>query len=499
MALPLLPLLLLLTSLLLLKYHIDHRRRTSKPKLPPGPPRLPIIGNLHLLHRPLHRLLSQFSNKYGPLMFLQLGVHPAIVISSAEMAKKFIKNHDQDCCSRPSVSFLNKLSFGGADIAFAPYGEQWRELRKICSHEIFSLKKVSSFRTLREEEIEHCISSISDLAAENIPVNLTDIIISLGANMVTRIALGRSYHNNGNKMHEILQEMHSISRSFFVADFFPRFGWIDVVSGLDARVEKFIKKLDDIFEEVISEHLDPVRPKSEGAEDILDTMLGLLKDPTNNFTMNNVKGVLMDIFVGGTDTPSLILEWAMAELIRNPQIMKKAQDEVRSVVKSKGKVEETDIQHLHYFKMILKEILRLYPPGPLLIPNEALRGFKVDEYDIQPKTRIIINAWAIGREATYWERPEEFFPERFINNSIDTKGQDFQLIPFGSGRRMCPGMNMGMTLVEIALANLLYAFNWDLIQGMSKEDIDLEEFKGSTLKKMNPLILMASRYTLMQG
>lgn len=185
----------------------------------------------------------------------------------------------------------------------------------------------------------------------------------------------------------------------------------------------------------------------------------------------------------------------MAELIRNPQIMKKAQDEVRSVVKSKGKVEETDIQHLHYFKMILKETLRLYPPGPLLIPNEVKIGFKVDEYDIQPKTRIVINAWAIGREATYWEKPEEFFPERFINNSIDTKGQDFQLIPFGSGRRMCSGMNMGMAFMEIALANLLYAFNWDLIQGMSKEDIDLVEFKGSTLKKKNPLILMASRHT----
>lgn len=431
-------------------------------------------------------------------MHLQLGIHPAVVISSAEMAEQFLKIHDIDCSNRPCSTLFQKLSYGCNDMTFSPHGERWRQLRKISTQELLSVKKISSFQTLLDEEIDRLVSSIAELAAASAPVNFTEVLISFTTGVVTRMAFGRSYSHEDGRRHEMLLDFQSITGSFFVADFLPQFGWVDAVRGLRAEVDRFFTKLDDFYEQVIGEHLDAVSRKSEHrAEDILDTLLHMLQDPTMKITMNNVKGLLMNIYLGGTETTSAVVEWAMTELIRNPEIMKKAQVEVRRIVGRKGKIEMEDTQHLHYLKMILKETLRLHPPGPLILDREVIGGFEVDGYEIQPKTRIIVNAWAISRDAAYWERPEFFFPERFMDSAIDMNGHDFQLIPFGAGRRICPGINMATTVIEIALANLLYAFNWDFLLGKGEEDIDLDESFGTVMRKKNPLVLRATRYAPM--
>ncbi|XP_026440351.1 cytochrome P450 71A1-like [Papaver somniferum] len=183
----------------------------------------------------------------------------------------------------------------------------------------------------------------------------------------------------------------------------------------------------------------------------------------------------MNIFVGGIGTSTITMVWAMAELIKNPRVMKKVQDEVRKCVGRQGKVEEADLDQLHYLKMILKETLRLHPPGPMSIPRESIRHCKINKYDILPKTTVLINAWAIGRDPSSWDNPEVFFPERFITNSIDFRGQHFEFLPFGSGRRGCPGISLGTTIMELTLANLLYSFNWELPYGLMPEDMNMDE------------------------
>ena len=169
--------------------------------------------------------------------------------------------------------------------------------------------------------------------------------------------------------------------------------------------------------------------------------------------------VYQDIFLAGVDTGAITMIWAMAELAKNPRLMKKAQDEVRNFIGDKGKVTESDTDHLHYLKMIVKETFRLHPPATLLLPRETMSHFKINGYDIYPKMLVQVNAWAIGRDPKYWENPEEFIPERFMDNSIDYKGQNFELLTFGSGRRSCPGIYMATTTIELVLANLLYCFN----------------------------------------
>ena len=195
--------------------------------------------------------------------------------------------------------------------------------------------------------------------------------------------------------------------------------------------------------------------------------------------------------MAGTETSSTVLEWLMAELIKNPRVMKRAQEEVRRVVSKKLKIDVNDISKMNYLKCILKETVRLHPPVPLLLPRETLTSVNIGGYDIPPNTRVVTNAWAIQMDPKVWERPEEFLPERFEGNSADFKGQDFEFIPFGGGRRGCPGLTFGVASVEYVAANILYWFDWKLPgDNVKGEDLDMSEVNGVTVTKKIPLYLL---------
>ncbi|KAK1326178.1 5-epiaristolochene 1,3-dihydroxylase [Acorus calamus] len=186
----------------------------------------------------------------------------------------------------------------------------------------------------------------------------------------------------------------------------------------------------------------------------------------------------------------------MAELIKNPIVMKVVQTEIREAMEAvKSSVGESDVAKLLYLKAVVKEGLRLHPPGPLLIPHESIKGTTVQDYHIPAKTRIIINAWAIGRDTKYWEAAEEFRPERFLDGSLDFKGNNFQFTPFGAGRRICPGMSFAVSEVELTLANLLYRFDWKLPEGMGLlEEFNMDEAPGIIVKRKYNIRLIATPY-----
>ena len=200
---------------------------------------------------------------------------------------------------------------------------------------------------------------------------------------------------------------------------------------------------------------------------------------------------MQDIFIAGTDTSSATIVWIMSELIKNPAAMKRAQEEVREVAKGKGTVDESELSKLNYLKLVIKEGLRLHPPAPLLVPRETTEFCRVEGYDIPSGTRMFINAREIGRDSKYWDNPNKFCPERFLESSVDYRGQHFELLPFGAGRRGCPGIDFGVVLIELALANLLCYFDWELPHGMRREDLDMEEAFGITMHKKVPLCLVA--------
>ncbi|WMV48394.1 hypothetical protein MTR67_041779 [Solanum verrucosum] len=282
---------------------------------------------------------------------------------------------------------------------------------------------------------------------------------------------------------------------FFVSDYFPLLGWIDKLSGKINKLEKNFKDLDKFYEGLIKQHFNPNRPKSmEG--DIIDLLLQLKKEKSTpiDLTLDNIKGIIMNMQVAGTDTSAATIIWAMTALIANPNAMKKVQAEIRESVGEKSIVNEDNVQNLPYFKAVIKETFRLYPAVPLLVSRETMQNSILEGYEIKPKTIVYVNAWAIGRDPKIWKNPEEFISERFLNNDIDFNGQDFELIPFGAGRRGCPGIPLGVANVELVLSNLLYTFDWELPRGMKIEDIDTDVLPGIIPHKKKPLCLVPRYY-----
>ncbi|XP_022765972.1 cytochrome P450 83B1-like [Durio zibethinus] len=465
--------------------------------LPPSPPGLPLIGHLHMQmldNSAPHVFLWKLSQKYGSLMSLRLGFRSTLVVSSAKMAKEVMKTHDLDFCSRPTLRAPQILSYDGSDLAFSPYNAYWREIRKICVVHLFNPNRVQLYCPIREDEVARLIEKISKLSVHSKPVNLSELMMCLTSTMICRIGFGKRYEEEvteRSRFHSLLNESQTVLASFYISDYFPSMGWVDRLSGLLGRLEKKFKELDIFYQELIDEHLDPNRPKPE-QEDIVDVLLQIWKD--RNFTidlnMDNIKAVLTDVFIAGTDTSAATVIWVMTFLMKNPRCMKKIQEEVRDLVGKKGFVNEDDVQDLIYLKAVIKETFRLQPVAPLLLPRETMRKCNIGGYEIPAKTLVYVNAWAVGRDPEAWENPEEFCPERFIGSSIDYKGLDFELIPFGAGRRGCPGIHLGVATVELALANLVYKFDWDMPTGMSKEDLDFDVLPGITVHRKNDLCLV---------
>ncbi|CAI0394755.1 unnamed protein product [Linum tenue] len=413
--------------------------------LPPGPWKLPIIGNIHQLATfPLvHRRLADLARRHGPVMHLQLGETSNVVVSSPESAKEFLKTHDHNFASRPYMPSAHTIFYDSRDIAFAPEGDYWRRMRKICTVELLSERRVRSLRPSREEEVAKLVRFIRETTEEEGGgmVNLSKLVISAGNAMTSRAAFGRI-----RKLEEsFIPVLHRILKAlggFSVGDVFPSHKWLRVAIGTERHTH-----------------------------------------------------VLQDVFLAGADTSPYTVEWAMSELMRNPNKMAEAQKEVRDMFDKRGKVvDATSLDELQYLTLIIKETLRLHTPTPLLIPREARETVVISGYQVPAKTRVIVNSWAIGRNPEHWTQPDQFIPERFLHTSVDYKGYDFQYIPFGAGRRMCPGLHYGIATVRILLVNLLYHFDWKLPNKMKPEDLDMDEESGGTVARKNNLHLIPIPY-----
>ncbi|XP_054792484.1 cytochrome P450 71A1-like [Prosopis cineraria] len=479
-------------------YLLHQHRTTASSNTPPGPPGLPLIGNLHQLpSSDLHLHLWRLSDHYGPLMQLRLGSIPTLVVSSAKTAELFFKTHDRQIASRPSLFGQRKYSYNCSDLVFSPYGDYWRELRKLCVVHLFNTKRVQSFRAIREDEVLRMMNKISESASLNQATNLSEAVMRLTSSMICRAAFGKRYEDEGSKrsrFHGMLNEEQAMIAAFYFTDHFPLIGyWVDRFRGMMRRLDKSFKELDDFYQKIIDDHIHSKARKSDQEEDFIDVCLGLMKETSFSFDLSStrIKALLMDIFIAGTDTGAAALVWAMTALIKNPRVMKKVKEEIRSLNPGKSFIDEDDLQKLNYLEAVVKETLRLYPPAPLMVPREATERCEIGGYDIEDKSVIYFNVWAIGRDPEAWDKPEEFNPERFESSSADfSKGQDFGWIPFGGGRRICPGIQMGVVTVELALANLLNSFDWELPRGMKMDDIDTDVLPGITMHKKNALCLM---------
>ncbi|KAK8542620.1 hypothetical protein V6N12_015209 [Hibiscus sabdariffa] len=471
------------------------KARNSAPKLVPGPWKLPLIGNLHQLAGSdlPHRTLRDLANKHGPIMHLQLGQVPTVVVSSPEIAKEIMKTHDLVFAYRPSLVVSMITTYGCTDIAFSPLGNYWRHLRKICTEELLSAARVDSFGSIREEEVLNLVETIK--TNEGLAVNLSEKVFAMTYAITARAAFGKKCEDQDAFIRTISEET-KVNSGFFISEFFPSLKFLDAVSGLKQRVEKIHGESDRILGEIVNYHKESrekaKRREDAGKEDLVDVLLRLQEDGQFPLTDDNVKAIIFDIFSGGSETSATVVDWAMAEMIRNPRVMAKAQAEVREAFQGKGNVDETGIHQLKYLKCVIKETLRLHPVFPLLLPRESSQSCKVNGFEMPSKTRVMVNAWAIGRDPNHWTEPEKFDPERFVNSSVDFTGTDFEFIPFGAGRRICPGMLFALPNVELPLAQLLFHFDWELPSGMKEQDFDMTELFGMSVRRKNELVLVPS-------
>ncbi|KAJ6990704.1 cytochrome P450 71D9-like [Populus alba x Populus x berolinensis] len=469
----------------------------STPALPPGPWKLPLIGNIHQLAGSLpHHGLTDLAKKYGPVMQLQIGEVPTVVVSSGEAAKEVMKTHEINFVERPCLLVANIMFYNRKNIGFAPYGDYWRQMRKVCTLELFSAKRVRSFRSVREEEVSNFIRNIYAKAGS--PINLSKMMLDLSNGVIARTSIGKKSKNQEAFL-PIIEDVAEALAGLNIVDVFPSAKFLYMISTLRSRLERSHKEADEILENIINERRaskeETKTDQDNEVEVLLDVLLNLQNQGSLEFplTTDSIKAIIMEMFGAGSETTSTLLEWSMSEMLKNPRVMKKAQEEVRQVFSDSENVDETGLKNLKFLKLVIKETLRLHPPISL-IPRECSKTCEINGFVIQAKSKVIINAWAIGRDSNDWTEAEKFYPERFQDSSVDYKGTNFEFIPFGAGKRMCPGMLFGIGNAELLLARLLYHFDWKLSNGAALEDLDMNEAFGGTVTKKHYLDLIPIPY-----
>ncbi|MBA0650183.1 hypothetical protein Goklo_017636 [Gossypium klotzschianum] len=390
-------------------------------------------------------------------MSIRLGSVPTVVVSSPPVAEMFLKTHDVVFASRPKVQVLQSIYNGKKGIAFTELGPYWRSVRKFCNQQLFNASKIESFAPSRKEVLAHFIESLKEAAVAKEVVNISKKVGDLNEKMTLKMILGPVKKYEEFNLKDLIDELTYLAGAFNLADFVPFLGAFDL-QGLKARTRTLGEKLDKALETIINDH------QQQKQNDFVGMMLTELNKQMNPdgdiMDRNSIKAITIDMIVASLDTSAATLEWALSELIRHPS----------------------------YLDMVVRETLRLHPIAPLLVPRESMEDIVIDGCYIPKKSRVLVNVWAIGRDPNVWSsNVEEFFPERFINSNIELHGHDFELIPFGSGRRVCPGKKLGLITVKLILAQLVHCFYWELPSGMSPNELDMTENFGTSVPRKTNL------------
>ncbi|KAE8038975.1 hypothetical protein FH972_011432 [Carpinus fangiana] len=496
-----LQLLVILTLLLALLVSTILFSTIFQSKLPPSPMALPIIGHFHLLGPLIHHSLHHLSLRYGPLFSLRLGSVSCVVASTPEYAKQLLKNNELSFTSRKHTIAIARLTYNSS-FAFAPYGPFWKFVKKLSTNELLGTRTVHAFLSLREKEYRRLLRFLADKSEAGEAVNVTEELLKLTNNIISQMMLGRV-----EEARAVVREVTKIFGEFNVSDYIWFCKHLDL-QGFGKRIEGIHSRFDALVEKVITEREDLRKMKEDGergrdeVKDFIDILLDFSKDENSEIklTRAHIKALIVDFFAAGTDTTAIATEWALAELINHPMVLEKARKEINNIVRNCRLVKESDVPNLPYIQAIIKETLRLHPPLPM-VTRKCIEDCKIGNYVIPANTLLFVNVWAIGRDPNYWKNPLDFEPERFLKSNekgnmghIDIRGQHFQLLPFGSGRRICPGINLAMQELPTLLAAMIQCFDFKLVgphgEIMDGENavVDMDERPGLTAPRAHDLV-----------
>ncbi|MED6108521.1 hypothetical protein PIB30_024701 [Stylosanthes scabra] len=450
------------------------------------------------------------ADKHGPIFTIKSGSKKTIILSNWEIAKECFTTNDLAVSTRPTKLVANEnLSYNGAMFGFAPYGPYWRQIRKIVTLELLSNRRIEQLSHIRVSEVQASVKDLYSVWCNNnrneeyVLVEMKNWFAKLIFNMVFRMLVGKrcfgfgGVGNNdddkGNRCLEIIREFMNLLGVFTVGDVVPFVRWLDF-GGHEKAMKKTAKELDEILDELLSEHRQKRRRSLDenDEKDFMDVMVSVFDDATriDGFDADNViKATTLAMITGATDTTTVTLTWAMCLLLRNPHTLRKAKEELHTQIGKERCILESDLSKLPYLQAIIKETLRLYPPSPLGVHREFTEDCILGGYQIEKGTRLITNLWKIHTDSCVWSDPLEFKPERFhtTHKNIDVKGHNFELLPFGSGRRVCPAISFGFQMVHFILANFLHSFE---ILNPSPELVDIDGTLGINHVKTTPLEIL---------
>ncbi|QHO04527.1 Geraniol 8-hydroxylase [Arachis hypogaea] len=477
-------LLFLLTATVVHLFGRSLSTKPSKHKLPPAPKGIPIFGNLLQLGNKPHQTLATLATIHGPIMRLQLGQVTTVVMSSAETAKSALQIHDQHLSNRKMPDAMKGAGHDAYSLPFIPVSPRWRDLRKTCNNLIFSNKNLDASQELRQRKIRQLLADVQDSSSRGQVVDIGRLAFMTTINLLSNTFYSQDLVRSSDVAGEFKQLVTNIMKEVGrpnVADCFPLLKAVDP-QGIRRRTGNYFGRLLEIFKGLVRERL---RLRSDGGycprNDVLDLMLH--NDNAQDMYKDKIERLSLDLFLAGTDTITSTVEWAMAELLHNPKVMSKAKSELEEIV-GKGKVvEESDMARLPYLQAVIKETLRKHPAVPLLLPRQAEMDVEIQGYTVPKGAQVLVNVWAIGRDPNVWENPHVFSPERFLGSQIDFRGRNFELTPFGAGRRICPGLPLAMRMLFLMLGLFINCFDWKL----EAEDMDMDEKFGLTLEKAQPV------------
>ncbi|KAK3442186.1 hypothetical protein EUGRSUZ_B02410 [Eucalyptus grandis] len=479
-----------------------------RPNLPPSPKALPVLGHLHLLSPLIHRSFRDFAARLGPLFSLRLGSVLCVVASTPDLARELLKTHELTFSARKHNAAIDHLTYQSA-FAFAPYGPYWKFIKKLSQTELLGARTLNQFLPIRTSELQHFIRVLHDKSLRRESVNVTQELVKYANNIISQMMLSirsSGVDSQADEARTLIREVTQIFGEFNVSDFIWFCKNVDF-QGYKKRFEDIHRRYDVLLEKIMRDREELRRKKrmqraEEGGrkdevKDFLDMMLDIYEDENSEMklTREHIKALVLDIFTAGTDTSATSVEWALAELINNPMVLKKAREEISSVVGDQRLVNESDVKSLPYIQAIIKEALRLHPPIPM-VARKSVQECHIRGYVIPKDTLLFVNIWAIARDPKVWANPLQFSPERFLESAdgnvtgvIDVKGQHFELLPFGSGRRGCPGISLAMLELPTVLAAMIQCFDWKPCDqdGGEVNAVNMDERPGLTCPRANEL------------
>ncbi|KAL0409571.1 UNVERIFIED_CONTAM: Flavonoid 3'-monooxygenase [Sesamum radiatum] len=469
------------------------------PGLPPGPGGLPILGYLPYVRPNIHIQFTELAEKYGPIYKLWLGKKLCIVISSPSLIKEVLRDHDTIFANRDKTVTTLIGTYNANDVGWSRYGPQWRTLRRLFVREMLGANSLDGSINLRRDEVRKNIRNVCSESGR--PVNICELAFKINLNVVLSMACGSTIELEKRdkvwtEFPALVERISDVMGKPNVSDFFPILARFDMqgvgkeMTGLMQILDRFLEDLIDRSTTILSDKVESGTNK--GRKDFVQMLVEMKKKDDGgkmSLTRTQMKAMLVNVIAGGTHTSSSTVEWVMTELMSNPNVMEKVQEELNQVVGLNNIVEEVHIPKLLYLDAVLKETMRLHPTGPFLSPRTPSESCTVGGYTIPKDSAIFLNIWAIQRDPVAWVNPLEFKPERFLGDdgNLDFSGKNFNYIPFGSGRRICAGLPLAERMLSYVLASLLHSFEWKLPEG---EKLDMEDKFGSVLRKKNPLFVI---------